>query len=49
MATTDYKPATEGSAKDEVIRALKAATLGATVGLILLGLARRTTSRTARS
>ena len=41
MATTDYKPATEGTAKDEVVRAIKAATLGATVGLILLALSRR--------
>ncbi|MDP9340965.1 MAG: hypothetical protein M3Q23_02410 [Actinomycetota bacterium] len=41
MATNDYRPATEGSTKDEVVRALKALGLGATVGLVLLALSRR--------
>ncbi len=38
--TTDYRPATEGSTRDEVVRALKAATLGAAVGILLLALSR---------
>jgi hypothetical protein len=40
-STSDYKPATEGSAKDEIVRAIKAVSLGATLGAVLLLLARR--------
>ena len=43
MSITDYKPATQGSPRDEMIRALKAAALGAAVGLVLLALSRRRT------